>query len=171
MAEIRIEVIYRGHLNCEYSAKHAAVGVIEAGVDLEAIDEDSIMHDDSNDTYTIVVPAPAISSCRIEEIDQYIQEGGGTATCFANEWMDMEEIARHLAMKRFTQEVLEDETLDRAGKQAEFFLGNLIRELTSSRVHVVFAKAPDEPIIPESCQPKLPLGWRQDDEGRWIRTD
>ncbi|MCY3977682.1 MAG: DUF4230 domain-containing protein [Chloroflexi bacterium] len=171
MAEIRIEVIYRGHINCEYSAKHAAVGVIEAGIDLEAINEDSITYNFSENSYSIIVPAPAISSCRIEEIDQYIKLGGGTATCFANEWMDMEDIARHLAMDRFVEEALEDDTLDQAGKHAKFLLGDLIRELTGSRVHIEYAEAPEEPIIPESCQPKLPLGWRKDEEEKWIKTD
>ena len=170
-ADVGLEVRYRGHINCEYSAKHAAIGVIESGIDLEAIDEDSIEYDYSSDTYTIVVPAPAITSCRIEKVDQYIQEGGGTATCFANEWMDMESIARHLAMKRFVLEARQDDTLERAGKQAEYVLGNLIRELTGSRVHIEYADAPDEPILPESCEHRLPLGWRQDEDNKWIRTD
>ena len=169
-ADVGLEVRYRGHLNCEYFAKHAAVGVIEAGVNLEAIVEDSIMYDDSSDTYTIVVPAPAISSCRIEEIDQYIQLGGGTATCFANEWMDMEDIAQHLAMKRFVLVALKDDILGQAGDQATYVLGNLIREVTGSRVHVEYAEAPNEPIIPESCQPELPTGWTLNAEGKWERV-
>lgn len=171
MAEVGLEVQYRANYPCEYSAKHAAVGVIEAGIDLEQIDEDSITFNDVENSYTISAPAPAISSCRLEVIDQYIQLGGGTARCFANEWMDMEDIARHLAMDHFVQEVLEDETLERAGKQAEFVLGNLIRELTGSRVNIEFAEAPDEPIIPESCEPRLPLSWRQNKDGKWIKTD
>ena len=169
-AAIEIEVRYRANIACEYSAKHAAVGVIEAGINLEAINEDSITYNFVDNSYLIIAPAPAISSCRIEEIDQYIQEGGGTATCFANEWMDMEDIARHLAMKRFVADVSDDDTLERAGKQAEFVLGNLIRELTGGRVHIEYAEVPDMHIIPESCQPKLPLGWRQDDDRKWIKT-
>lgn len=171
MAEIRIDIVYPANIACEYSARHAAVGVIEAGVNLETIDEGSITYNFVEDSYVISAPAPAISSCRIEEIDQYIQQGGGTATCFANEWMDMEDIARHMAMERFVDEVLEDDTLERAGKQAEFVLGNLVRELTGSNVHIEFAEASDEPFIPESCQPKLPLGWRKTDDGKWIKTD
>ena len=171
MAQVGLEVRYRANIACEYSAKHAAVGVIEAGINLEAIDVDSIDHSFLSNTYTIVVPAPAISSCRLEEIDQYIQQGGGTATCFANEWMDMEDIARHLSMKSFVQAALEDDTLERAGKQATLVLGNLIRELTGSKVHIEYAEAPDEPIIPESCLPKPPLGWTQDDnDKKWIKT-
>lgn len=172
LAAVGIEVRYRANFPCEYSAKHAAVGVIEAGIDLEQIDEDSISFNVFENSYTISAPAPAISSCRIEEIDQYIQQGGGTATCFANEWMDMIDIARHLAMHRFVKQVREDDTLERAGKHAEFVLGNLIRELTGSRVHIEFAEAPEEPILPESCQPKLPLQWKpvDDKELIWIRT-
>ncbi|MCY3917888.1 MAG: DUF4230 domain-containing protein [Chloroflexi bacterium] len=172
MALVGLEVRYWANIACEYSTKHAAVGVIEAGIDLEQIDEDSITYNVRENSYVISAPAPAISSCRIEELDQYIKQGGGTATCFANEWMDMAEIARHLAMRRFVQEALEDDTLERAGKQAEFALGNLIRELTGSKVHIKFADAPEEPVLPDSCQPQLPLGWRgPDDEGKWIRTD
>ena len=171
MAQVGLEVRYRANIACEYSAKHAAVGVIEAGIDLEAIDEDTISYSFFNNTYTITVPVPTISSCRIEYIDQYIKEGGGTATCFANEWMDMEDIARGFAMKRFVREALEDDILRQAGDQATYVLGNLVRELTGSRVHIEYAEAPDEPIIPESCQPKLPPGWNIDDEGKWRKTD
>ena len=143
MAQIGLAVRYPGNIACEYSATHASVGVIEAGINLEAINEDSISYDFFSDTYTIIVPAPAIASCRIEEFDQYIQQGGGTATCFANEWMDMEDIARHLSMKRFVREALDDDILERAGDQATFVLGNLIRELTGRRVHVKYAEAPE----------------------------
>ena len=171
-AQIGLEVRYRGNIACEYSATHASVGVIEAGINLEAINADSISYDFSSNAYTIIVPAPTIASCRIEEFDQYIKQGGGTATCFANEWMNMEDIARHLSMKRFVQEALEDDDiLGQAGDQATFVLGNLIRELTGSRVHVEYAEAPNEPIIPESCQPGLPPGWSTDAEGKWKRSD
>lgn len=171
MATVGIEVRYLANFPCEYSAKHAAVGVIEAGINLEAINENSIKYHVGNNTYSIVAPAPAIASCRIENIDQYIQLGGGTARCFANEWMDMEEIARHLAMKGFVKEVQEDDTLKRAGKQAEFVVGNLIRELTGSSVIIEYTDAPNESAIPDSCKPELPQGWNIDDEGKWRKTD
>lgn len=171
MAQVGLEVRYRANIACEYSARHAAAGVIEVGIDLETIEEDSISYDFSNNTYTITVPAPTISSCRIEHIDQYIQQGGGTATCFANEWMNMEDIARHLAIKSFEQEVREDDTLERAGKRAESVLGNLIRELTGSSVTIEYTDAPIESAIPDSCKPELPQGWNIDDEGKWRKTD
>jgi hypothetical protein len=172
MAEIKLlEVRYRANYPCEYSAKHAAVGVIEAGINLEEINEKNIKFDVGNNSYSIFAPAAAISSCRLEEIDQYIQLGGGTARCFANEWMDMEDIARHLAMELFVKKALGDETLERAEKHAEYILGNLIRELTGTQVDIMFADRSDEPFIPDSCQIALPLGWNKDSEGRWIKTE
>ena len=170
MALVGLEVRYRGNIACEYAAKHAVAGVIEAGIDLEQIDENSISYDLWRNSYTIVAPAPALSSCRIEEVDQYIQEGGGTATCFANEWMDMQDIARHLAMERLLLEAQEDDILGQAGDQASYVLGNLVRELTGRRTSIEFAAAPDESILPESCTPDLPPGWILDDKGKWRKT-
>lgn len=172
MAQVGLEVRYRANIACEYAAKHAAAGVIEAGIDLEAINEDNIDHSFLRNAYTIVVPEPSIASCRIEYIDQYIQEGGGTATCFANEWMDMEDIARGLFIEQFLNEaLLEDEILKNAGDQARLVLGNLIRELTGSRVNIEYVETPNQSVIPDSCRPELPPGWNIDDEGKWRKTD
>ena len=125
-ALVGLEVRYPANIACEYSAKHAAIGVIEAGIDLEQIKAHDVRCDDILCTsYTIILPPPEISSCRIEFIDQYTQTGGGTATCFANEWMDMEDIARHLAMKRFVPETQEDELLKRSGDRAALVLRNI----------------------------------------------
>ena len=170
-ALVGLEVRYPANIACEYSAKHAVVGVIEAGIDLETIGADDIRCDDFLCTsYTITLPQPEISSCRLDFIDQYTQLGGGTATCFANEWMDMEDIARHLAMKRFVPETQEDELLRRSGDRAALVLRNFVRELTGSRVHIQFAESLDTPIIPDSCNPQLPQGWEKDREGKWRKT-
>ena len=172
MALVGLEVRYRANRACEYSAKHAAAGVIEAGVNLEAISRDSIRCDNILCTsYTITLPAPEISSCRIEYLDQYIQEGGGTVTCFANDWMDMEDIARGLSVEQFLNEALiEDDILGQAGDQATLVLGNLIRELTGSQVHIKYAEVVNESIVPDSCRPELPPGWDIDAEGKWRKT-
>ena len=171
MADVGLEIRYRANSVCEYSAKHVAEGVIEAGIDLEAINEDSIAYSFLSNTYTIVAPAAEILSCRIEYVDQYIKEGGGTPTCFANEWMDMQDIARGLFIEQFLNEALEeDDILERAGNQATLVLGNLIRELTGRRVHIEYADTPNQSVIPDSCRPELPAGWTIGDEGKWRKT-
>lgn len=165
---VDIEVRYPASAACEYSAMHVAEGVIEAGIDLEAIDEDSISYDFFSHTHTISLPAATISSCRIEYINQYLQEGGGTPVCFANDWMDMQDIGLHLTMKQFVREALEEDgILEMAEENAAIVLGNLVRQITGSRVLIEFADAPDEPIIPQSCKPELPQGWEKDAEGKW----
>ena len=65
-----------------YEAQFVSQSVIEAGVDISDIDEDSIRIVDVEDVITVKAPAPAITSCRNEYFDQYAKSGGGTATCF-----------------------------------------------------------------------------------------
>lgn len=61
--------VNQGFLNAgHYKANHVAVGVIEAGINFDAITEDSVNVEE--DVYTITLPFPEITSCRIEHIDQ-----------------------------------------------------------------------------------------------------
>ncbi len=155
---------------CAYSAKHVAKGVIEAGIELSAIDEDNIQYHFIGNYYTLRVPAPALSSCRIEYFRQYEQRGGGTAFCFANNWQEMSDIGRHLSMKAFVQDALENGILEKAERQATIVLGDLVRELTGSNVHIEYEEAPEEAIIPSSCKLDPPSGWEKDSEEGWKRS-
>ncbi len=161
---------YPANLACEYHSKHAAAGVIEAGINLESIGEGDIQCDNFICTdNTITLPAPEITNCRIKFIDQYTQAGGGTATCFANEWMDMRDIAQGLFTEQFLNEAIEDDILGRAGDEAAYVLGNLISEVTGGRVRFEFSEAPPI-IIPDSCKPEIPMGWDVNAEGKWIKS-
>ena len=63
LAAVGLEVRNRGNIACDYvPAKHAAVGDIEAGANLEAIDEESIDYSFLSNTHAIIVPAPAKTS-------------------------------------------------------------------------------------------------------------
>ncbi|MDE2820869.1 MAG: DUF4230 domain-containing protein [Chloroflexota bacterium] len=157
---------------CAYSAKHVAEGVIEAGIDLTAIDEDDIEHKRTlfDSFYEVSAPAPAISSCRIEFFRQYEKQGGGTAVCFHNNWSAMSDIGRHLAMDALVQDALERGILEQAWQQAEIALGDFARKLTGGNVDIKFEKALNEPLIPDSCRLDVPNGWIQDYEGGWKRS-
>ncbi len=156
---------------CAYTAKHVAEGVFEAGIDLSAIDENSVDYHLFGNSYTLRMPAPVLSSCRIEFFRQYDKLGGGTAVCFHNNWSAMSDIGRHLSMEALVQEALERRILEKAQQQATYVLGDLVRELTGRNVHIEYAEAPDEPLIPSSCRLDLPPGWEQDSEGGWKRTE
>lgn len=155
---------------CGYEADHVSQSVIEAGIDISDIDEDSVHYDEVDDAFTVRAPTPAITSCRNEYFDQYAKSGGGTATCFDDFWDDMSIIGRHLSMKRFVKDALESGILKRAENQATIVLGNFISAVTGSKVHIDYAEAPDEPFIPSSCRLDLPPGWKEDETGGWKRS-
>jgi len=155
---------------CGYEANYVSQSVIEAGIDISDIDEDSIDLDEENDTVTVSAPAPAITSCRNEYFDQYAKSGGGTATCFDDFWDDMSIIGRRVSMDRFVQDALESGILKRAENQATIVLGNFISAVTGSKVHIKYDDAPDEPLIPSSCRLDLPPGWEEDAGGGWKQS-
>ena len=155
---------------CGYEANFVSQSVIEAGVDISDISEDSIHFDEDNNAYTVQAPAPSITSCRNEYFDQYAKSGGGTATCFDDFWDDMGIIGRHLSMDRFVKDALEGGILKQAENQATIVLGNFISAVTGSRVHIKYDEAPDDPAIPPSCQLDLPPGWKNDESGGWERA-
>lgn len=170
LALVNMEVRNPASRACAYSAKHVAKGVIEAGIDLSAIDENSVDYHILGNSYTLRAPAPVLSSCRIEHFGQYEQRGGGTAICFHNNWSEMSDIGRHLSMKALVQDALERGILQKAQRQASYVLEDLVRELTGRSVHIEFAEMPEEPLIPHSCQLSPPDGWEQDYEGGWKRS-
>ena len=168
-------------LGCAYTAQHVAKGVIEAGIDLAAIDKDSIQQN-SNGPLILKVPAPTLTSCRIEYFRQYDQRGGGTASCFGNNWSAMSDIGRHLAMEQFVDEALlrverdSDEEADKssilhkAERQARIVLESFVRDVTGRQVEIDFIGAPEETLIPPSCKIEPPSNWvRRDDGGGWRR--
>lgn len=155
---------------CGYEAHYVSQSVIEAGVDISNIGEDSIAYDENNNVYMIQAPAPAITSCRNEYFDQYAKSGGGTPTCFDDFWDDMSIIGRHVSMNRFVEDALESGILKRAENQATIVLGNFISAVTGSLVHIEYEEAPAEANIPpRSCRLDLPPGWKKDGERSWKR--
>src|SRR5688572_20096348 len=102
-----------GGLNlCGHSANHVAQGAIEAGIDITQISEDSIQYNEQSNTYTITLPAPVITSCRIEYIRQY-ERSGGNPTC-GIDWDNVRLLANYVALDEFAQDMLDGGILERA---------------------------------------------------------
>jgi hypothetical protein len=71
--------VKQGALNaCGFSANHVAQGTVEAGIDLAQISDGDIVFDEKSNTFTITLPAPQLTSCRIDFIRQYQRS---TTTC------------------------------------------------------------------------------------------
>lgn len=169
-ADIGVSV-HTGSLNlCGHSANHVARGVIEAGVDITQVEEDSVTYDEATNTYTLTLPAPGITSCRIEYIRQYERSGGGV-TCGVD-WDNIRLLAQHEAMNRFTADTLEGGILNRAQRETTLLMQSFVSALTGSNVRVIYAPATGETRLPPSCQPQVPRGWLFDDEfNSWVKVD
>ncbi|MCE2471740.1 MAG: DUF4230 domain-containing protein [Anaerolineae bacterium] len=162
IAIVDIQVRDPAPLGCAYTAQHLARGVIEVGIDLTAFDEDSIHRNFVGLPVKIIAPSPAISSCD--------KQGGGTASCFGNNWDAMSDIGRHLAMEEFLVEAQTEEIMERAQNQAALVLRSFISDLIGSRVEIEFEAAPEEPVIPQSCEIEPPANWEIRDDGNgWRR--
>lgn len=146
----------QGALNtCGFSANHVAQGAVEAGIDLTQIRAENIHYDEERDRYVVNVPAPQLTSCRVDFIRQYDRS---FTTCPVD-WDEARLLANYEALIDFRDDAVEGGILSRAETEARLVLGNFIRLLTDKQVEIVFLQAP-ELTYPPSCTPDVPQGWR-----------
>lgn len=162
---VKVE-IHQGFLNAGYySAYHRAIGAIEAGIDFDTITEENVRFE--NEVYTLTLPAPVITSCRIEYIDQ----SGHSFTLLSADWDMVRQIAHAEAITGFAKEMIEKGILERAEEETDLRLGDFVRELTGKPAIVEFAERAGEPQLPDSCQPYTPSGWAKNADGAWRREN
>ena len=162
--DIKVE-IHRGFLNAGYySANHFAIGAIEAGIDFGAVDENGVRFE--NDAYTVTLPAPIVTSCRIEHIDQ----NQYSVTLLSADWDTVRQIAQADALEQFAMEMIEMGILEQAADEAAIRIGDFVRNLTGSPADIEFEDSSGELILPNSCKPIAPSGWEKLADGGWKRT-
>ncbi len=163
--DVRVS-IHGGFLNAGYySANHVAVGVIDAGIDFSKIDDDSVRFE--NDSYTITLPFPVITSCRIEHIDQ----NKHSFTLLSANWDIVRQLAQYEAIEQFAQDMIEADILDRAKEEANLQIGSFASNLSAGKpVNIVYEEQSSEVELPRSCQPDPPSGWGKDEESEWRRN-
>ena len=158
--------VNQGFLNAgHYKANHIAVGVVEAGINFDAINEDSVKVED--DVYTITLPHPEITSCRIEHIDQ----NQHSFTLLSADWDLVRQLAQHEALAQFVDDLLEGGILAKAKEETAWRIGDFAARVSGMRVSVEYADESSEAQLPVSCQPDAPSGWARDDDGGWRRAD
>lgn len=160
-ADIQVNVV-RGFNNaCGYNANHAAQGVVEAGVELGSVKEDSVLFNEESDTITIRLPKPQLTSCRVDYIRQYQQ----SRTVCGTDWDEARMLAQHMAVVQFRDDAITNGIIDRAEQQSQIILTQFIQAITGKNVEIVF----DETIGTNSsatsaCQPSLPNQWNYNSE-------
>jgi len=156
----------QGALNaCGFSANHVVQGAVEAGIDLTQIDETDIRYDAEREVYVLTVPAPQVTSCRVDYIRQYDRS---FTTCSVD-WDEARLLANYQTLIDFRDDAVEGGLLTRAEIETRVVLGNFLRLLTGHPVEIIF-ETPETPIYPPSCVPAIPQGWRYDDtNGHWTQ--
>jgi hypothetical protein len=168
LAEPEISVgVQQGGLNaCGYLAAHVAQGTIEGGIDLTQITDESIDYDPVAEVYTIYLPAPQLTSCRIDFIRQYNRS---TTICNVD-WDGARVIAGYKALTGFRDDALEGGILERAKIEARLVIGNFASALNGNRVHIEFDETATT-ALPASCVPPIPEGWTYlEATDEWVKT-
>ena len=114
----------------------------------------------------MTLPAPIITSCRIEYIDQ----NEYSLTLLPADWDTVRQIAQAEAMEQFAKEMIEAGILDRAAEEAALRIGDFVRNLTESPAAIEFEDSSGVPDLPDSCKPIAPSGWEKLADGGWKRS-
>ena len=149
-----------------FSANHRVIASVEAGVDITDMDEESFRVEPMGSTLIVSLPAPMITSCNVEFIDQYDY----SISLGQKDWDAVRQIAEYQALIEFRQHALESGLLDRAKGSISERLGTIFHLLTDFTVHIEYAADPPEPRFGASCYPFPPDGWQIDAAtGEWTR--
>ena len=153
---------------CSHNGDFVAQGAIEAGIDFGALDEDNVTYDWATDSYTLHLPAPGLTSCRIEYIRQY----SNSFSLCNPDWDRVRILAHYEAVSSFVDKVIEEGLLERAKDQADLVLGSFVSSFTGKSVNVEFDAETAPPVLPSSCEPDIPSGYSFNDESNeWTKTD
>jgi hypothetical protein len=150
---------------CGVSANHIASGGVEAGIDLTQIDEGNVTYDTVRNVYTLTLPAPGLTTCRVDNIEQHSRS---FTFCPVN-WDTARLLANYVALTKFRDDAIEGGILDRAAVEGQLVLSNFLAQATDANIEIVFQQ-PETPTLAASCQPEPPDGWRIDpNTGGWTR--
>ncbi len=143
---------------CSHGGVFNVHGVIEAGIDFATIDENSVSYNSDEESYSLQLPAPEYTSCRIE----YIRLKENSFSLCNPDWDRARIFAEVQAMMQFIKETEEDGLLLEAEEHSEEILEDFVHILTGKPVNVVFRAMTGRPKMSESCAPDIPGGWYHD---------
>ncbi len=127
-----------------------AVGVVEAGIELNLLTEDRIQ--EVGDTLVIRLPPVQLQSCAFNEQESYVisRDTG----FFARPIPDLDEQARRYALVQFRDRAIEDGILNDAQAQAEASVYDLMTATVGDQFEEIRVTSDPAvtPVIPPTCQ-------------------
>jgi hypothetical protein len=155
--------IQQGAANaCAFSASHVAQGAVEAGIDLTMMEPTDIQYNAETNHYTLTLPSPQLTSCRIDYIRQYNR----SFTACNVDWDEARLMANYTAMNDFRDDAIEGGILTRAQKEAETVITGFIQALSPESTVEIHFREPNTSSFPASCQPAVPSGWTFDNQSQ-----
>ncbi len=118
-------------------------------------EEANISRDLLSGDLSITLPAPQLTSCRIDFLDQYDRS---TSACGPS-WDSLRRLAQFETIIEFRKDAIEGGILDVAQEETKIVLTNFLQLATGQQVEIQFEQLL-EPIDPPSCLPESPAGWR-----------
>jgi hypothetical protein len=146
-----VEVVLKYGMVCEITAQHLVLGSVQAGVDLRELGANAVTVDQQTGVVTLRLPAPRLTDCQIDEIDQYNIIGEVPVTCPADKNI-MRRLATNASILAFRDEALEGQILRDARREAEITLRTLFSQL-NIEIRIVFDES--DPPLPETCAPSI----------------
>lgn len=129
------------------------VGTIEAGIDVSQITQEDIIYDEATRELTVMLPAPVIQSCFLDESQSYVVRR--ETAVFADPLDNLEETLRRDALVYYRDTALEEGILVDAEADASTALRELLSILVNDEtvtINIVFEQALTDTVFPSTCQ-------------------
>jgi hypothetical protein len=167
--DVRVGIASGFQNACYFAASHVMTATVEAGIDLSGFSEDSVRYDPETQITTVQLPAPQLTSCRINAIDQFDRRIPPPLVC-GPDWDQARQIAQFVGLNEFRDDAVEDGILGLAEAEASGRVYDLLLPFTGPNLRIAFTEPdPNNPVVPESCAPAPPPNWFYDEvENRWM---
>ena len=127
-----------------------AVGYIDAGIDLSALETDAITI--AGDTINVLLPPASLQACVLDQNATYVAERD--TGIFAPSAPNLDADARRFAIAQFRDQALEGGILQDAEDEARVVVTQLLLASNPAiqRVNIVFASADAQAQVPQTCR-------------------
>lgn len=123
-----------------------AVGYITAGIDMT---QAQIQNAAAGDGFTLMLPAPTLQDCILDEGKTYIAALEQGIFAPSNPTIDQE--TRRFAVQQLRQSAVDGNILVEAQTQAQVAVGDFLELVGVPNVQIAFAPASPNTPLPESC--------------------
>ena len=152
---------------CSYGGDFTAQGTVAASLDLSQLTVENVRYDADSQTYTLLLPAPRLAKCHIENISLV-----KTSTSFCKKDSDLLRLLGEVqVMARFTNDAMERGIIDEAQVQAAQIMEDIVRDFTGKAATAEYETIHGEHRMGPSCQLSAPAAWERNADGIWERQD